>query len=129
VQAGDLSNAVAILPETADETIDNQTAMLNLLAKPDEVDVGGDLLGLTVQAKQGAHFLFGEHRTCFQAPHQGLKGCALAFVHDIGSGRKRGERREFTVIDAKGAVRSNPEIASVFEGAGVPAKLLAAREA
>jgi hypothetical protein len=50
VQAGDLSNAVAVLSKTANETVDHQTAMIAPLAEANEIDVSSHLLDLTAQA-------------------------------------------------------------------------------
>jgi hypothetical protein len=60
VKAGDLSSAVTILTEAADQASNDETGVINLLTLPDKVNVCRDHLHLPLQGKESVLLFFNQ---------------------------------------------------------------------
>jgi hypothetical protein len=90
MEARDLSQTVAILPEASDKPFNNQAGVVDMLTKPNEVDMSRDLFELPLEAEHSVLFLLSQDRTRCQSVHEKLEGRTVCLIHDFNSGQKAG---------------------------------------
>jgi hypothetical protein len=76
-----LSDAVPGLSETADEPVNYQACVINLLAKPNEVDMSSNLLAVSGKAEKCSAFCIRQIATRYEALHKQLKCSVFSSMH------------------------------------------------
>ena len=81
VQGGDLADTVAVLPEAADESIDDEAGIVRTFAQPDDVLIGFCVRRAGRQVEQGASLFLGKARMTGQPRDKALE-ILVAMRHD-----------------------------------------------